>query len=257
MHHYCLSGKRSLEVDLQLLDRQADQQGMSRGTATRWLSTVASFVTSHRKRRDKKSPLQTAGWLARIEGEIGSITVCVCSVFYSVRINFAPFSGNTCGNLRIPLLSSPLLFPENKPRDCRFVLFYNFGNRRCSFNDRTACLVFHDATIELFLRTVAIWRSFLLFLKRKIIHWIAIYQADSVTHFALLRQNFTHSLFQADVFINAERIKIYALLAGAMVWDISRDTANIPRGELQSISRPVVNVCEALDWKRVLAVHLW
>lgn len=59
------------------------------------------------------------------------------------------------------------------------------------------------------------------------------------------------------MYINAERIKIYALLAGAMVWDISRDTANIPPGELQSIPRHVVNVCEGLDWKRVLAIHLW
>ena len=63
--------------------------------------------------------------------------------------------------------------------------------------------------------------------------------------------------FQADAFINTERIKIYALLAGAMVWDISRDTANVPRDELQSLTRHVVNVCEGLDWKRVLAVHLW
>ena len=94
---------------------------------------------------------------------------------------------------------------------------------------------------------------------RIFVHWIAFYRFDSVVHFAPLRQNLSHAffLFQADLYINAERIKIYALLAGAMVWDISRDTANIPRGELQSISRHVVNVCEGLDWKRVLAIHLW
>ena len=44
------------------------------------------------------------------------------------------------------------------------------------------------------------------------------------------------------MFIDEERIKIYALLAGAMVWPLTRD---------------IVNVCEGLDWKRVLAVHLW
>lgn len=58
---------------------------------------------------------------------------------------------------------------------------------------------------------------------------------------------------QADVFINRERIKIYALLAGVMVWEISRD----PASQVQSLMRQEVNVCEGLDWKRVLAVHLW
>ncbi|XP_027054853.1 nuclear pore complex protein Nup98-Nup96-like isoform X3 [Pocillopora damicornis] len=58
---------------------------------------------------------------------------------------------------------------------------------------------------------------------------------------------------KADVFINRERIKIYALLAGVMVWEISRD----PASQVQSLMRQEVNVCEGLDWKRVLAVHLW
>lgn len=91
------------------------------------------------------------------------------------------------------------------------------------------------------------------------VYWIATYQFDSAIHFVPLRQNLSHVffLFQADLYINAERIKIYALLAGAMVWDLSRDTPNIPLAELQSTSRRVVNVCEGLDWKRVLAVHLW
>lgn len=56
------------------------------------------------------------------------------------------------------------------------------------------------------------------------------------------------------MFINEERIKIYALLAGIMVWSLSRDTTNLSRDELRA---HVVNVCEGLDWKRVLAVHLW
>ncbi|XP_078371007.1 nuclear pore complex protein Nup98-Nup96-like isoform X3 [Oculina patagonica] len=80
---------------------------------------------------------------------------------------------------------------------------------------------------------------------------------NAVTRNLLYKQLADWQELKADVFINPERIKIYALLAGAMVWDISRDTANIPREELQSISRHVVNVCERLDWKRVLAVHLW
>ena len=59
------------------------------------------------------------------------------------------------------------------------------------------------------------------------------------------------------MFFNEERIKIYALLAGAMVWPLSRDFArNLSRDESQVMPRDV-NVCEGLDWKRVLAVHLW
>ena len=49
------------------------------------------------------------------------------------------------------------------------------------------------------------------------------------------------------MFIKKERIKIYALLAGTMVWPMSGDTAGLSH----------VNVCEGLDWKRVLAIHLW
>ncbi|XP_015778613.1 PREDICTED: nuclear pore complex protein Nup98-Nup96-like, partial [Acropora digitifera] len=62
---------------------------------------------------------------------------------------------------------------------------------------------------------------------------------------------------KADMFFNEERIKIYALLAGAMVWPLSRDFArSLSRDESQVMPRDV-NVCEGLDWKRVLAVHLW
>lgn len=47
---------------------------------------------------------------------------------------------------------------------------------------------------------------------------------------------------KADQFIQAERLKIYALLAGTLVW---------PSSELR------INACENLDWKRALALHLW
>lgn len=64
--------------------------------------------------------------------------------------------------------------------------------------------------------------------------------------------------FKADTFINKERTKIYALLAGAMVWPMSRDVASLSCDDPQAIARDVnVNVCEGLDWKRVFAVHMW
>ncbi|NXI48323.1 NUP98 protein, partial [Galbula dea] len=51
-----------------------------------------------------------------------------------------------------------------------------------------------------------------------------------------------HSL-QTDCFIQAERLRIFALLAGKPVWQLSERTS--------------INVCSQLDWKRCLAVHLW
>ncbi|XP_029412463.1 nuclear pore complex protein Nup98-Nup96 isoform X4 [Nannospalax galili] len=48
---------------------------------------------------------------------------------------------------------------------------------------------------------------------------------------------------QADCFIQDERLRIFALLAGKPVWQLS--------GQKQ------INVCLQLDWKRALAVHLW
>ena len=47
---------------------------------------------------------------------------------------------------------------------------------------------------------------------------------------------------RADQFVADEYLKVYSLLAGQLVWQASR-------GE--------VNICEDLDWKRALAVHLW
>lgn len=48
---------------------------------------------------------------------------------------------------------------------------------------------------------------------------------------------------QADSFIQDERLRIYALLAGKPVWQLSEQKQ--------------INVCSLLDWKRSLAVHLW
>ncbi|XP_058519470.1 nuclear pore complex protein Nup98-Nup96 isoform X2 [Ochotona princeps] len=48
---------------------------------------------------------------------------------------------------------------------------------------------------------------------------------------------------QADCFIQDERLRIFALLAGKPVWQLSGQTQ--------------INVCSQLDWKRSLAVHLW
>ncbi|XP_068276497.1 nuclear pore complex protein Nup98-Nup96 isoform X2 [Nyctibius grandis] len=48
---------------------------------------------------------------------------------------------------------------------------------------------------------------------------------------------------QADRFIQEERLRIFALLAGKPVWRLSE--------------RISINVCSLLDWKRCVAVHLW
>ncbi|XP_042543523.1 nuclear pore complex protein Nup98-Nup96 isoform X1 [Dipodomys spectabilis] len=48
---------------------------------------------------------------------------------------------------------------------------------------------------------------------------------------------------QADCFIQDERLRIFALLAGKPVWQLSEQKQ--------------INVCSQLDWKRSLAVHLW
>ncbi|XP_062423496.1 nuclear pore complex protein Nup98-Nup96 isoform X5 [Rhea pennata] len=48
---------------------------------------------------------------------------------------------------------------------------------------------------------------------------------------------------QADCFIQEERLRIFALLAGKPVWQLSE--------------RRSINVCSQLDWKRCMAVHLW
>ncbi|NXK46486.1 NUP98 protein, partial [Chauna torquata] len=48
---------------------------------------------------------------------------------------------------------------------------------------------------------------------------------------------------QADCFIQEGRLRIFALLAGKPVWQLSE--------------RISINVCSQLDWKRCMAVHLW
>ena len=47
---------------------------------------------------------------------------------------------------------------------------------------------------------------------------------------------------QAEGFVEDERLKVFALLAGLMVWEAARVR---------------VNTCSELDWKRCLALHLW
>ncbi|XP_026577423.1 nuclear pore complex protein Nup98-Nup96 [Pseudonaja textilis] len=48
---------------------------------------------------------------------------------------------------------------------------------------------------------------------------------------------------QADGFIQDERLRIFCLLAGKPVWQLSE--------------KRTINVCSQLDWKRSLGVHLW
>ncbi|NWX05403.1 NUP98 protein, partial [Caloenas nicobarica] len=48
---------------------------------------------------------------------------------------------------------------------------------------------------------------------------------------------------QADCFIQEDRLRVFALLAGKPVWQLSERTS--------------INVCSLLDWKRCVAVHLW
>ncbi|KAJ8412445.1 hypothetical protein AAFF_G00127810 [Aldrovandia affinis] len=50
------------------------------------------------------------------------------------------------------------------------------------------------------------------------------------------------SRMQTDSFVQEERLRIFALLAGKPVWQTSYSC---------------VNVCSELDWKRCVAVHLW
>ncbi|XP_025029555.1 nuclear pore complex protein Nup98-Nup96 isoform X1 [Python bivittatus] len=48
---------------------------------------------------------------------------------------------------------------------------------------------------------------------------------------------------QADGFIQEERLRIFCLLAGKPVWQLSEKRS--------------INVCSQLDWKRTLGIHLW
>ncbi|XP_067131060.1 nuclear pore complex protein Nup98-Nup96-like [Centruroides vittatus] len=47
---------------------------------------------------------------------------------------------------------------------------------------------------------------------------------------------------KSDQFINASRLKIFALLAGTLTWQGSK---------------VLINCCEKLDWKRALSIHFW
>ncbi|XP_076969861.1 nuclear pore complex protein Nup98-Nup96 isoform X1 [Tamandua tetradactyla] len=66
--------------------------------------------------------------------------------------------------------------------------------------------------------------------------------SQSVRELLIMQLVDWHQL-QADCFIQEERLRIFALLAGKPVWQLSE--------------RKQINVCSHLDWKRSLAVHLW
>ncbi|RNA23314.1 nuclear pore complex Nup98-Nup96 isoform X1 [Brachionus plicatilis] len=49
----------------------------------------------------------------------------------------------------------------------------------------------------------------------------------------------------SDRFINNERLKIYILISGELVYNIS------------DLKNQLINVCENIDWKRQFGIHLW
>ena len=55
-----------------------------------------------------------------------------------------------------------------------------------------------------------------------------------------------------DRHIDPERLKLYVLLSGELVWELSMDRR---RDTTSEVAR-VVKVCKDLDWKRALALHL-
>uniref|UniRef100_A0A1E1XGD9 Nuclear pore complex protein Nup98-Nup96 n=1 Tax=Amblyomma aureolatum TaxID=187763 RepID=A0A1E1XGD9_9ACAR len=62
---------------------------------------------------------------------------------------------------------------------------------------------------------------------------------------ATLQKQLDHwKKFKHDRYMNPERIRVYALLSGLMVWPTSDHSLTI-------------NCCAGLDWKRALALHLW
>ncbi|XP_048584697.1 nuclear pore complex protein Nup98-Nup96 isoform X1 [Nematostella vectensis] len=66
--------------------------------------------------------------------------------------------------------------------------------------------------------------------------------SSSAIRYLLQKQLSDWEQVKADSYMTELRIKVYALLAGCMVWRTSDD---------------FLNTCEDLDWKRVLAVHMW
>lgn len=70
---------------------------------------------------------------------------------------------------------------------------------------------------------------------------------------ALLRTYLLHQLNEWDrqkavEFINFDRLKLYVLLAGLMVWEVT--------GIYDVTGISGINVCQELDWKRALGLHL-
>ncbi|XP_077519119.1 nuclear pore complex protein Nup98-96 isoform X3 [Amblyomma americanum] len=62
---------------------------------------------------------------------------------------------------------------------------------------------------------------------------------------AMLQKQLDHwKKYKHDRYMNPERLRVYALLSGLMVWPTSDHNLTI-------------NCCAGLDWKRALALHLW
>ena len=63
----------------------------------------------------------------------------------------------------------------------------------------------------------------------------------------------THTLTHPQVqhYISRPRLRLFALLAGLMVWDDGE------KEEERGGSGEGLNVCRGLDWKRVFGLHLW
>lgn len=45
-----------------------------------------------------------------------------------------------------------------------------------------------------------------------------------------------------DLFINPKRLRVFLLVAGVTLFESSHG---------------LINVCDGLDWKKALAIHLW
>ena len=61
-----------------------------------------------------------------------------------------------------------------------------------------------------------------------------------------------HIHSQVHHYISKERLRLFALLAGLMVWEGEGGEEEMGEG-----GGGEVKVCRGLDWKRVLGLHLW
>merc|ERR1712168_909723 len=65
---------------------------------------------------------------------------------------------------------------------------------------------------------------------------------SDIVKYMILEQIADWKNHKSDHFIEEDRLKIYSLISGNMVW---------------SSSVKNINVCEDMDWKRCLALHFW